>query len=89
LPEEYVVLGDPAFCGNERIRSTYSSINNQLTRQEEYELGAQRVIIENTFGLFKGKFNRFKHTICNKNIEKTIRLVKGSMWIHNFLIDDE
>ncbi len=88
LPDEYFVLGDPAFSGYNKIKSTYSTLSNPLSRQEEYHLGAQRIKVEHAFGLFKGKFNRFKNLLQNKNVEKAINIIKGAIWIHNFIIDN-
>ncbi|KAI5153051.1 hypothetical protein ENBRE01_3115 [Enteropsectra breve] len=80
------VLGDFAFSGFKKIKTCTSTIAVPLSSEEEYELSRQRIIIENAFGRFKGKFKRFDTRVLNGNKERYITIIKSSMWLHNFII---
>ena len=51
------------------------------------QLGKQRIIVENTFGLFKAKFKRFTFPQQNDESIKHVRNFIGVVIIHNILID--
>ena len=57
--------------------------NREFNRQ----LKRQRVVVENAFGLFKGKFKRFNVAVKNGDSLKNVRVLKCAIFIHNFLID--
>ena len=44
---------------------------------------------EHAFGRFKGKFRYFQSRIVNGEREKSIKIIKSAMWLHNFIIDEE
>ncbi|KAI5154528.1 hypothetical protein ENBRE01_3403, partial [Enteropsectra breve] len=82
------VLGDSAFSGFENIKTCSSTASVPLTPEEQYNLSKQRIIVENAFGRFKGKFKRFEHRILKGDRNKYIIIVKAAMWLHNFIIDN-
>jgi len=88
LPEEYFVLGDAAFMGLRNIRVAHSTAEFPLTSEEEYNLKRQRIIVENAFGLFKGKFKRFAGRVINGHTNNSIKTIKVAFWLHNFIIDN-
>ena len=57
--------------------------------QQIRNMKLQRVAVENAFGLFKNKFKRFTIGSGNGEQEKNIRILKGALFIHNFIIDND
>lgn len=83
------VIADSAFGGFENMRTCLSTAADPLTSVDEYNLSRQRIVVENAFGRFKGKFKRFNSEILNGEKPKYIRIVKCGMWIHNFIIEND
>ena len=82
----YNIVGDQAYRGYEKIVIPGLSENVNI-RNYSTELGKQRIIVENAFGLFKGKFKGFYFKSYNGSSEKFSKLFIASVVIHNLLID--
>ncbi len=70
LPDGMFIVGDQAFIGINKVKVP---IHMPLTTPQynfNYQLGKQRIIVENTFGLFKGKFKRFFFEQKNGELKK-------------------
>lgn len=83
------ILGDSAFSGFFNMRICASTTTFPLSRDLEYSLSRQRVLVEHAFGIFKGKFKRFKVAIPNGESQKYVKILKSAIWIHNFIIDND
>lgn len=46
----------------------------------------RRIIVENAFEIFKGKFKRFESRITDEETKNIFRKSKKKMWSHKFLI---
>jgi DDE superfamily endonuclease len=65
----------------------YRNTNACLMRENfNKKLSATRVLIENAFGLLKGRFNQLRY-VKFQTIEKTSRFVKACCVMHNICID--
>ncbi len=87
LPDNYSVVADQAFIGISKIKVPIRCPITNSERNFNFELGKQRIIVENAFGLFKGKFKRFYFEQHNGESLKHVRIVIGGMVIHNLLLD--
>ncbi|KAI5154611.1 hypothetical protein ENBRE01_3427 [Enteropsectra breve] len=81
-------VGDSAFSGCSKIQICASTIASPLTDAAAYNLSKQRIIVENAFGRFKGKFKRFETRIRKGDKISYAKIIKAAMWIHNFIIDN-
>ncbi|KRH94048.1 putative nuclease HARBI1 [Pseudoloma neurophilia] len=81
------ILADSAFTGFRNIVATVSTINFPISEQMLTKYKKMRIKVENAFGLFKGKFKRFSGRIIFGHSDKSIRLIKASIFIHNFIIE--
>lgn len=88
VPERYFILGDGAFSGFERIKITESTRSHPISIEESIKLIRQRIIVENAFGLFKNKFKRFDVRSYGGQRIKNIKILLSSLWVHNFIIDN-
>ncbi|KAI5154607.1 hypothetical protein ENBRE01_3423, partial [Enteropsectra breve] len=82
------VVGDSAFSGCHKIQICASTVATPLSDAEAYNLSKQRIVIENAFGRFKGKFKRFETRILKGDRDRYAKIIKAAMWIHNFIIDN-
>ena len=80
------LLGDPAFGGFPNIRTTNSTNQIPLTREEANVFSRQRVIVENAFGLLKMKLKILRGCLESSSVEKNLRIIKSCIWLHNFFI---
>ncbi|XP_044760416.1 putative nuclease HARBI1 [Coccinella septempunctata] len=85
FPADKHLLGDSAFPIKPWLMTPYKQ-NNNLTREQKYHnqcLSSSRVVIENTFGILKGRFRKlqFINTYC---VAKAIEIVTAACVIHNF-----
>ena len=83
------IIGDSAFSSFSNIKITESTRSNPITQDESYKLKQQRILVENAFGLFKGKFKRFDVRNINGEKNKNMRIFLSAIWIHNFLINEK
>ena len=87
--ENTYVLGDSAFGNFRNIRITSWTTRNDFENTVLHSYKTQRVTSEHAFGRFKGKFRYFQSRIVNGEREKSIKIIKSAMWLHNFIIDEE
>ncbi len=52
-----------------------------------FQLGKQRIIVENSYGLLKGKFKRFYFEQKNGDSGKNFKVVVGRMVIYHILLE--
>ena len=83
----YNIVGDQAYRGYEKIVIPGISENTNI-RNYSTEPGKQRIIVENAFGLFKGKFKRFYFKSYNGSSENFSKLFIASVVVHNLLLDN-
>ncbi|OQS07662.1 hypothetical protein THRCLA_20094 [Thraustotheca clavata] len=48
-----------------------------------------RIVVEQAFGLWKGKFRIFKQTLQMKSPQKMAMVIEATMVLHNWIIDYE
>lgn len=86
------LIGDSAFPLRTWLMKSYARQNNltRIQKLHNYKLSADRVCIENTFGIFKLRWSRVKfiNTYC---VSKAIEITAAACVLHNFcyLNDDE
>ncbi len=85
--DEIFIIGDPAFRGFDRIKTTSSTMSMPLTREMEYALSKQRMKVEHAFGIFKSKFKRFFGRTLYGSSESNIKFILCAFFIHNWIID--
>ena len=85
IPRNFFLIGDKAYRSitNLRIPEVKPGINEYMANQ----LGKQRIIVENAFGLFKAKFKRFTFPQQNGESIKHVRNFIEAVIIHNILVD--
>ena len=88
-PQRYFCVADSAFSGFNNVLATISTTSNYISNEDLYELGKQRVVVENAFGLLKNKFKRLKYPVNNANLKKIVKIFYSALWLHNFIIDFE
>ncbi len=73
LPNDKHVVGDQAFIGIQNIKVPHRIPSSTIERNFNFQLGKQRIIVENCFGLFKGKFKRFFYEQKNGESKKILK----------------
>ena len=86
LNGDFKIVGDQAYRGYEHIVIPGITRNSEIPNYTE-ELAKQRLIVENTFGLFKGKFKRFYYKSFNGESENFVKLFTAAVVLHNLIID--
>ncbi len=87
LPSNYHVIGDQAFGSMYNVKIPRRRALTDEDLQYNIILSKQRIIVENTFGLFKSKFKRFKYPIKNGEKSKYIKMFVSAAIIHNLLLE--
>lgn len=83
----YHLIGDSAFGLKTWLMTPYRDRNN-LTRKQKYHnycLSSDRVVIEQAFGILKGRWRRLQY-INTYNICKAIEIATAACILHNFCI---
>lgn len=78
------IIGDSAFPLKQWLMTPYKK--SALSGKEKFHnhrLSSDRVCIEHTFGLLKGRFSRL-HYINTKTVSKAIEIVTTACVLHNF-----
>ena len=85
IPPGFFIVGDKAYRAvvNLRVPETNRGIDDYTAHQ----LGKQRILVENAFGLLKGKFKRLEMNQRNGGREKYMIMVIAAATIHNILLD--
>lgn len=90
FPRNYHIIGDSAFPLRTWLMKPYMRRNNltQMQKLHNYKLSADRVCIENTFGILKLRWARLKYinTYC---IAKAIEITTAACVLHNFCYRNE
>jgi hypothetical protein len=83
--EEYHLIGDSAFPLRSWLITPYSRRNNLIRREKHHNfcLSGDRVCIENTFGILKGRWARLQY-INTYSVSKAIEISTVACVLHNF-----
>lgn len=95
------IMEDPTFIGNDFLLgdSAYPNLSwlvtpfkdhgllTQTQKMFNYRLSSKRVIIENAFGLLKGRFRRLK-SFENLSLHLCSKLILSACVLHNICIND-
>ena len=84
IPPRFHIVGDKAFRSIPQIK--IPGIGQTIDEERDNNLGIQRIIVENAFGLLKGKFKRFSHNQKNGETQKYMKMFISSCVIHNLMI---
>ena len=86
LKDGFHIVADKAYRGYSNI--LIPGVSNDIGINIYTEnLARQRLVVENRFGLFKGKFRRFYYKQFNGNTEKAMKVLVAAMVLHNLLLD--
>lgn len=88
LNKEFHLIGDSAYPLDIFLMKPYRD-NGHLTRQQQkfnYLLSSHRVVIENAYGILKGKFRRIKYLHMFK-IESIPKVIMACAILHNIAIE--
>lgn len=93
FPEEkYHILGDAAFAIRSWLMTPFRQTRNLARRERRHNqiLSSCRVVIENIFGITKGRFRRLQY-INTYSVSKAIEITTAACVLHNFcyLSNDE
>ena len=69
LTDGYHIVADKSYIGYSNILMSGLNKDESIDKYTNL-LASQRLIVENAFGLFKGKFKRFYHEQINGHSEK-------------------
>lgn len=86
----YYLLGDSAYPVLQWLISPFRD-TGFLTRDQRafnYRLSATRVIVENAFGLLKGRFRRLGH-FENFSIKFIVKIIMAACVLHNICITED
>ncbi len=86
IPNPYVVVGDAAYPN---LTHMITPFKGTLTQDEEIfnkRLSSQRMCIERTIGLLKGRFKRFRMPSKNGEKSSVINMFLFACIIHNYII---
>nr|CAI5845933.1 unnamed protein product [Callosobruchus analis] len=89
LGNRYHIIGDAAYPISENLLTPYRDYGNMTPIQENYnyKFSKTRVLIENSFGLLKGRFRQLMKTEF-WGVEKTSKFVLCCCIVHNLCIDN-
>ncbi|XP_045194796.2 putative nuclease HARBI1 [Mercenaria mercenaria] len=81
------ILGDGAYPNSRCLLTAYRDTGHLTAPQKLYNKihSSTRCIIENSFGLLKGRFRRLQH-INIYNIEKVVKVIVSCCVLHNMCI---
>lgn len=85
----HILIGDSAYPNLHWIVTPFKD-NGRLTeqhRQFNYKLSSVRVVVEQAFGLLKGRFRRLRK-LDNLNLKFCSELIMAACVLHNICIDD-
>nr|CAI5857938.1 unnamed protein product [Callosobruchus analis] len=90
LGNRYHIIGDAAYPISENLLSPYRDYGNMTPIQENYnyKFSKTRVLIENGFGLLKGRFRQLMKTE-SWGVEKTSKFALCCCIVHNLCIDND
>lgn len=85
--ETYHLIGDAAFPIKRWLMKPYrqQGILGRRERRHNYILSSDRVVIEHTFGILKGRWRRL-HFINTYSVSKAIEIATCACVLHNFCI---
>ena len=86
LPENYSVVGDSAFRGLTNIKVADTLVREQPVLANN--LQKHRLLIENTYGLLKGKFRRLENSQQNGESIKHMKIIIACSVFHNLIINN-
>ena len=83
---DYHVIGDSAFAITRYMIPPYKDHGNLNQKQKKFNtcLSKTRVLIENAFGLLKGRFRRLKFVDCK--IENISKIITVACVLHNICL---
>lgn len=83
-PDDHII-GDSAFPLSTWLMTPYKRSNNlgEMELHHNKKLSADRVCIENTFGLIKGRWRRLFY-IDVFNVAKAVEIITAACILHNF-----
>lgn len=83
------LLGDAAYPLSEWLLTPFRDYGNLSNAQKHcnYTLSATRVLIENAFGLLKGRFRQLMHTDFH-SVDTTSKFILSCCVLHNLCIDN-
>ena len=85
----YHIIGDSAFQLHPCVMVPYKDTGNLTVKEMTYNrrLSQTRRVIENTFGLLKGRFRRLKHLECK--LSRVSSNILACCVIHNLTVSEE
>lgn len=86
----YHLIADSAFGLKTWLMTPYRNLNNLTQRQRyhNYCLSSDRIVIEQAFGILKGRWRKLQY-INTYNICKSIEIAAAACILHNFCILQE
>jgi len=90
LPPNAHVLGDSAYPCDTFLMCPYRDSGHLTTMQKRFNvvLSSSRVVIEQTFGLLKGRFRRLKF-LDMSDLKLAAKVVVTACVLHNICIDND
>lgn len=82
---DWHLIGDGAFPLRQWLMTPYRNITN-ITREHKYhnfKLSADRIHIEHTFGILKGRWRRLQF-VNTYSVSKAIEIATAACVLHNF-----
>ena len=65
------------------------NISHTHSEAEIFELGKQRIVVENAFGLLKNRFKRLTHPIVHGEKLHNRRMIMCVFLLHDFLLEND
>ena len=86
-PGNYHIIGDSAFVVSPYMLVPFKNYGALHPKERNYnkKLSKTRVVIENAFGLLKGRFRRLKY--IDSNIENWYKIVVAACVLYNICLD--
>lgn len=87
LPHDCHVIGDSAYGLQTHLIVPYRDNNNLSVQQKafNYKHSANRMVVENAFGILKMKFPRVQSKLMTQRWSKAVLIVLSCMQLHNFI----
>ena len=85
-PGNFHIIGDSAFSLSHYLLVPFKDYGNLSVKERKYnkQLSKTRVIIENAFGMLKGRFRRLKY--IDSNIENVHKIILAACVLHNICL---
>jgi hypothetical protein len=91
LSPKYHIIGDSAYPLDSHLLTPYRDTGSLTFEQKtfNYHLSANRMVIENCFGLLKNKFPRIHNMLQVRSIQQAVLVIRACIHLHNYIIDNQ